>query len=410
MNPKIKRLFVSIFLVLVIGGLIREIVTSMPSSSVTIYSGPMGGTYYQMALEYRNELSAMGYDVTIKPTDSTAKLLESVNNSKEPNTIGFMIGQTDSVQFPEIRSLGFVDVQPLFLFYSSAFGELISLATLKGRAIAMPPKDSITTQTALKLLSLYGINSENTNIEFLPFREAVAAVRNGDVYALFLMLGAENPVIEELVKDNNLNVFSYRDITGILNKLKDMTRVVIPATSYDVLLQIPVRQIDLLAGRVEIIANQNLDKPAAYALLNTFKYIHQAATLTNPVDTYPSYVGLLARPHEVTSTFDKMGTPWLYRTFPSGLAVLIDKYLIIGLAIFLLSEIYRSLHYLYEFLALSAETFALSILKRLRLRQQSGKRIGMIRRFASRWAEGVVNRKSIREKAAEMLGDQTEKP
>ena len=410
MNPKIKRLFVSIFLVLVIGGVIREIVTSMPSSSVTIYSGPVGGTYYQMALEYRNELSAMGYDVTIKPTDSTAKLLESVNNSQDPNTIGFMIGQTDSVQFPEIRSLGFVDVQPLFLFYSSAYGELISLATLKGRAIAMPPKDSITTQTALKLLSLYGIDTENTNIEFLPFREAVAAVRNGDVYALFLMLGAENPVIDELVKDSNLNVFSYRDITGILNKLKDMTRVVIPATSYDVLLQIPVRQIDLLAGRVEIIANQNLDKPAAYALLNTFKYIHQAATLTNPVDTYPSYVGLLAKPHEVTSTFDKIGTPWLYRTFPSGLAVLIDKYLIIGLAIFLLSEIYRSLHYLYEFLALSAETFALSILKRLRLRQQSGKRIGMISRFASRWAEGVVNRKSIREKAAEMLGDQTEKP
>jgi TRAP-type uncharacterized transport system substrate-binding protein len=410
MNPKIKRLFVSIFLVLVIGGVIREIVTSMPSSSVTIYSGPVGGTYYQMALEYRNELSAMGYDVTIKPTDSTAKLLESVNNSQDPNTIGFMIGQTDSVQFPEIRSLGFVDVQPLFLFYSSAYGELISLATLKGRAIAMPPKDSITTQTALKLLSLYGIDTENTNIEFLPFREAVAAVRNGDVYALFLMLGAENPVIDELVKDSNLNVFSYRDITGILNKLKDMTRVVIPATSYDVLRQIPVRPIDLLAGQVEIIANQNLDKPATYALLNTFENIHHAATLTNPVDTYPSYAGLLAKPNEIAATFNKTGTPWLYRTFPSGLAVLIDKYLIFGLAIFLLTEIYRSLRYLYEFLALSAETLALSILKRFRLRQQSGKRIGMISRFTSRWAEGVVNRKSIRQKAAEMLGDQTKKP
>lgn len=405
MNLKIKRSLISIFLVLLIVGLIREVVTVMPSNSITIYSGPVGGTYHEMAMRYRAELSARGYDVTIKPTNSTASLLESVNTSQAPNTIGFMIGRVDSDRFANIRSLGFVDTQPLFLFYSSAFGELVSLTTLKGRSIAMPPEDSVTTQTALKLLSLYDINTQNTNISFLPLREAVSALNNNDVYALFLMLGAENAIVNELVRDNNLNLFSYRDLTGILHRLSDMTRVVIPEASYDILRQIPPRQVDLMAGQVEIVANRNLDKPAAFALLATFDSIHQAATLTNAVNSYPSRVGLLARAHEATEIFDKSGTPWLYRTMPAGFAVLIDKYLIIGLAIFLLAEVYRVLRYLYEFLALSAETLSLRVIEYAQRRKQAGKTLGPINRAALRWAQAVVKRKPIKQKAADMLSD-----
>lgn len=405
MNLKIKRSLLSIFLVLLIIGLIREIVTVMPSSSITIYSGPVGGTYHEMAMRYRAELSARGYDVTIKPTNSTASLLEGVNTSQAPNTIGFMIGRIDRDRFQNVRSLGFVDTQPLFLFYSSAFGELVSLTTLKGRSIVMPPEDSVTTQTALKLLSLYDINTQNTNISFLPLREAVSALRNNDAYALFLMLGAENAIVNELVLDSNLSLFSYRDLTGVLYRLNDMTRVVIPEASYDILRQIPPRQIDLMAGQVEIVANRDLDKPAAFALLATFDNTHQAATLTNAVNSYPSRVGLLARPHEATEIFGKSGTPWLYRTMPAGFAVLIDKYLILGLAIFLLAEVYRVLRYLYEFLALSAETLSLKVIEQTQRRKQAGKPLGPINRTALRWAQSVVKRKPIKQKAADIVTD-----
>ncbi|HEY7803637.1 MAG TPA: hypothetical protein VIC30_04290, partial [Orrella sp.] len=102
--------------------------------------------------------------------------------------------------------------------------------------------------------------------------------------------------------------------------------------------------------------------------------------------------------------FAKTGTPWLYRTLPSELAVLIDKYLIIGLAIFLLAEVYRVMRYLYEFLALSAETLSLNILRRQRNLRAKGKQPGMVGRLLERWAQGVVTRQSIRQKAADVLG------
>ena len=409
MKSKIKPILLSLCLIVVLGIFIRGISTSIPSDRITIYSGAVGGTFYQTALHYREALTSLGFEVSIRPTDDATKMLERVNAGEQPNSIGFMMGKSDETRYPNIRSLGFVGIQPLFLFYSSAYGRLISLATLKGRDIVMPPKDSVATQMALSLLSLYDITPENTNIVFLPFRRAVAAVRSGDAYAVFLMLGAEHPVIEELMQDSELNVFSYTDTAGILKRLKNLTTVSIASGGYDVLRQIPPRPLELLAAQIEIIANQNLDKAAAYALLDTFKNVHYSFTLTQVDGAYPAFIGALTRPYEVVPEFAKAGTPWLYRTLPNIFAVLIDKYLIIGLAIFLLAEIYRVLRYLYELLALTAEAMALSIIKHNLANEKAGKRTGLIGLIFTRWAGRVVKRKSLKQKAADMLTDEPQK-
>ena len=164
MNIRTKRLIFSVVLVLVLAGLIREIVSSLPSGNITIYSGPAGGTYYQMASVYKAELTALGYDVVIQPTDSTAKLLENVNDSHDPNVVSFMIGRSDETKYPNIRSLGFVNVQPLFLFYSNAFGRLISLTTLKGRTIVLPPNSRVS---AFKIAGILPVNLTSTTAEII---------------------------------------------------------------------------------------------------------------------------------------------------------------------------------------------------------------------------------------------------
>ncbi len=404
-----RRRFVwSLVWILLAGSLLIGIYRALPADEINIYSGPVGGTYYKMALTYRDRLEQSGYAVNILPSDSTAKLLDNVNDSDKPNTIGFLIGEINRSTHPNIRSLGFVDMQPLFLFYSNAYGELVSLATLKGRPLVMPPKDSVTAQIGLKLLSLYGINEQNTPISFLPFQEAVDALKRGDDYALFLMLGAEHPVVAELMTDSELNAYSYRDTSGILKKLNTLTPVTLEPGSYDVLRQIPPKPIKLLGGQVEMITHETLDKAAAYALLNTFENVHHSASLTNDVGTYPTFMGLLAEPYPVTQNFSKTGTPWLYRTFNNKIATLIDNYLIIGLAIFLLTEIYRTLRYLYEFLVLSAETTALGVIRRHAKRTQSGKPTGWLNQLLKQWAESVIKRKSIRQQASEMLAKRNE--
>ena len=398
-----KRLCWSLFWIALLIAASIDIYRSLPSNHITIYSGPKGGTFYNMAIRYSEELKSDGYEVKVIPSDNTNALIANVEASHEPNSIGFQIGEINQSLYPNVQSLGFVSTQPLFIFYNNAYGSLVNLSTLKGQPLLMPPRDSVTASTALQLLSLYGITEQNTPITFLPFQEAVNRLRENFGYALFLMIGAENPVINELMVDPRLGVFSYSNPSGILKKLKTLRLVTIETASYDVLTQIPPQPLTLLAGQVEIITNKQLDKAASYAILSVLEDVHHTATLTTAVGSYPSYSGLNAGTYPAAENFAKTGTPWIYQRFPASIATLIEKYIIFGLAIFLLTEVYRTLRYLYEFLALSAETAAPNIIRRATIAQQNGRPSRGINRLMRRWAESVINRKSIKQKASEML-------
>ncbi len=184
---------------------------------------------------------------------------------------------------------------------------------------------------------------------------------------------------------------------------QNLDSVLLPVGGFDILQNIPHQPTELLAGRVEVIANKSIDKSLLYALLESFENLHYPQTLVTKPGEFPIFAGANGVMHESVQNFQKTGTPWLYRNFPPTLAALIDKYLFIGLAIFLLAEIYRNLRYLYELIALSAETIALRIISHAKSREQSGKSLGLFSQVAKRWAISTIERKSIRQKAAALI-------
>jgi hypothetical protein len=172
---------------------------------------------------------------------------------------------------------------------------------------------------------------------------------------------------------------------------------------------IPHQLSDLLAGKVEVIAKKYIDKSLLYALLESFENLHYPQTLVSKPGDFPIFAGANGVMHESIQTFQKSGTPWLYRNFPATIAALLDKYLFTGLTIFLLAEIYRNLRYLYELMALTAETLALRIMTRTNSRLQSGKSLGFFAQFAKRWAIATIERQSIRQKAAALIAPKEKK-
>jgi hypothetical protein len=309
----------------------------------------------------------------------------------------------------QVRALSVIGTQPLFLFYQNSLGQLVSLSSLKGSTIVLPPKTSLSAHYALSVLDLYGINSDNTSIDFIPFAEMIQKLKRAEYFAGFVMLSADSPAVEDLARDDKLSLYSYHHIRGILAKIKDLDAVVLPLGGFDVLQNIPHQPTDLLAGRVEVIANKSIDKSILYALLESFENLHYPQTLVSKPGEFPIFAGANGVMHESVQNFQKTGTPWLYRNFPPTLAVLIDKYLFIGLAIFLLAEIYKNLRYLYELIVLTAETFALRIMTRTNSRLQSGKSLGFFAQFAKRWAITTIERQSIRQKAAALIAPKEKK-
>lgn len=403
MKTTYLRIVFTLIGIVAIAFLTRDIYQSLPSERVKILTGPIGGSFYKTALEYKQLLEKRGFKVEIEPVANTAELAMQVNSSETRNTISFMIGSIDHANFNQVRTLSIIGMQPLFLFYQNSLGRLVSLSTLKGSKIVLPPKTSLSAHYALAVLDLYGINSENTPIDFVPFAEMVDKLKRGEYFAGFVMLAADSTAVEDLARDDKLSIYSYHHIRGLLAKLKDLDTVLLPVGGFNILQNIPHQPTELLAGRVEVIANKSIDKSLLYALLESFENLHYPQTLVTKPGEFPIFAGANGVMHESVQNFQKTGTPWLYRNFPPTLAALIDKYLFIGLAIFLLAEIYRNLRYLYELIALSAETIALRIISHAKSREQSGKSLGLFSQVAKRWAISTIERKSIRQKAAALI-------
>ena len=396
----------NIFLILVLIGLIwlgRDMAMSIPSNQVNIFTGPVGGTFHTTALQYQKALEQRGYQVEIHPTNDTKELLSKISASKDHNSIGLMAGKIDPAQYENVRTLATVGIQPLFLFYQKNNGELNNLSMLKGKKIGMPPLDSISTHYALSLLQAYGVSSSNTDIRFMPYKQMLGELEKGDFYAAFVMLGADSPDVVALANQAGIGIFSFSHAKALAARTADLSSVVIPSGSFDVKENIPPKQIDLLAARISLVANQMIDKPMLFTLLEILESVHHESGLAHDRDQFPSFVGLTGKAHEAVNTFSKNGTPWLYRVFPPWAAVLIDKYFFVGLGIFLLTEIYRTLVYFYDFLALSAETTALNIIQRINRRRARGKTPGFWWRSLEKMAIKVIERKSIREKASELI-------
>jgi TRAP-type uncharacterized transport system substrate-binding protein len=403
MKTTYLRIVLTVLAIAAIAFLVRDIYQSLPSERVRILTGPVGGSFYKTALDYKQLLEHRGYKVEIEPVANTAELAQLVNASTTRNTISFMIGSIDRSHLSQVRALSVIGTQPLFLFYQNSLGQLVSLSSLKGSTIVLPPKTSLSAHYALSVLDLYGINPDNTSIDFIPFAEMIQKLKRAEYFAGFVMLSADSPAVEDLARDDKLSLYSYHHIRGILAKIKDLDAVVLPLGGFDVLQNIPHQPTDLLAGRVEVIANKSIDKSILYALLESFENLHYPQTLVSKPGEFPIFAGANGVMHESVQNFQKTGTPWLYRNIPPTLAVLIDKYLFIGLAIFLLAEIYKNLRYLYELIVLTAETFALRIMTRTNSRLQSGKSLGFFAQFAKRWAIATIERQSIRQKAAALI-------
>jgi len=95
----------------------RDIYINMPSKDVNIYTGPVGGTFHSIAVQYEKALEQRGYQVKLHPTNDTKELLNRIASSESHNSIGLMVGKIDPAQYQSIRTLATVGTQPLFLFY-----------------------------------------------------------------------------------------------------------------------------------------------------------------------------------------------------------------------------------------------------------------------------------------------------
>jgi TRAP-type uncharacterized transport system substrate-binding protein len=247
--------------------LVAGVVWARPPTHVTIEAGPVGGSFYQIAQQYRQILAESGIDLQIRPKANSLEILPDLANPASGIDIGFEAQDASAYANAGVYSIGEVQLQPLFVFASADLGRRIGLTDLRGRKIVMPPADSATSDAAVRMLQLYDVTPDNTSFTFMQLGDAANELRAGHFDAGVFMLAPENQVVRGLASWSGVRLVSIGEAKAIANHLPSLRPIVLARGMYDVGDGIPPSDVVMLAGTVDVAVRQGLHPYVIYTLL-----------------------------------------------------------------------------------------------------------------------------------------------
>jgi TRAP-type uncharacterized transport system substrate-binding protein len=344
------------------------VISTRPPTHVTIEVGPVGGSFYQIALQYQQFFKNRGIDLELRPKDKSLEIMQDLIDPNSGIDSGFEAQDVKDYRHAPLFTLGHIQLQPLFVFASADLGRRVVLTDLRGRKIVMPPTNSATSAAAVRMFQLYDITPENTSFTFMPLGDAAKGLRAGQFDAGVFMLAPENDVIRDLASYSGLRLVTFAEAKAISNHLPFLRTIVLPRGIYDIADGIPPTDVAMLAGTVDVIVRQGLHPYVVHTLLDAMAEEHRGATFLSNAGDYPTIAGPELTVHPLAQNYYRSGTPWIYRNLPSWLASFVDHYFLVALALFVFFEIYRWSQYLTEIM----RTLLLSRAAR-RLRTRAGR-------------------------------------
>jgi TRAP-type uncharacterized transport system substrate-binding protein len=399
----LRRVLITCIVLAALWAMVNSIRQALPPKTVVIETGPAGGSYHQNALHYARKLEAAGLQVEIRPNPQSLETINHINAGNPRTDIGFTVQALDRTRYPNAVSAGIVELQPLFIFYNVGLGKLQTLVNLRGKRLVMPPENSASAEAARAVLGLYGITVQNTRFTYLPIAEATEELKSGKHDAGLFMLAPANPLIHDLIKADMLSLLSIPEAVGISRILDHLKAAVLPLGAFDLQNNLPESDSGMICGMVNVMVRKDINPAVLYVLLDAMRDTHQGQTLVSAKGEFPSAVGTSLDIHPLAARWAKSGTPWVFAHFGPVWGSLIDKYWLLALVLIVLSEVYRTMRYLYELMELGCSSAALRILLRLQERIAAGHPPGPVSKKLFRLAETITARETQNRKALALL-------
>lgn len=330
----------------IVAALMLAAVAARPPSSLVIETGPVGGSYHQVALQYRDFLATRGIAVTIRTNPHSTEIIDNVARAGSGTDVGFIAQNVSDQTGLPVVTIGQIQLQPLFVFASAELGQRSTLDVLRGRRIVMPPRDSATSKAAITLLGLYDITEENTVFTFMPLAEAAKRLQAGEFDGGAFMLAPENALIRTLTSDTSLRLVPQLEARAIANHMPFLRPVVLPRGIYNIADSIPPVDTPLVAAMVGVVVRADLHPYLVHMLLEAISVTHRAPGFVSAGSELPTLAGAQLRAHPAAINYFKAGLPRAYRDLPPWLASMIERWdgivlpaLVIGLLLLLIAPI-----------------------------------------------------------------------
>jgi len=295
-----------------------------PPTAFTIAAAEGEGGQKYFAKRYAEVLAKDGIELTTRVTPGPVESLGLVLDDAAGVDATFVQAGTP-VDDPDAKlvSLGSVAYAPLWVFVR---GEPVtSVAALAGKRLAIGPARSATQTLAKQLLTLHGVDGDDTSLLAFDRKEAIEALTAGTIDAAFFVSTADSPAIQKLAKQPGIHLVPFDRAEAITRRLPFLTRLVLPRGVLDVAADLPPRDVPVVAPTTILVARASMHPALVTLLLRAATQVHAKGGLLHRPREFPAMLEDGLRPSDDAQRFYRTGGSLVQRWLPFWAASLVER-------------------------------------------------------------------------------------
>lgn len=299
-----------------------QFIEPSPPRELTIATASKDGAYYSFAQRYKSKFADLGITLKVLETSGSVENLDLL--SKGQVELAFLQGGiASSDDFPEIRGLASVYLEPLWIFARRDL-PVNTLHDLKGRRVGIGEEGSGTRKITQQLLD---DNQLTDKLEMLPLgaKKGAQQLLQNEIDALFVVTRAGSEIVQNLLSDSRVDLISLRRTEAYTRLHSYLSHVLLPEGTLDLANNLPDRDIHLVAPAATLVAGENMHPALIDLVMQIMTSIHKDGAILTPNHNFPSPDYLDFELSREAERYFKHGPPFLQRYLPFWAASLVDR-------------------------------------------------------------------------------------
>ena len=328
-------LLANLWLIPVLAALVGALfyfVAPPPPMHARLATGSPSGGYSAFGKKLKAELARQGFELELVSSggslDNLARLqagdveLALIQSGQELTLDGKARGK--------LHGLGVMFQEPVWLFRLKEL-EIDSMADLKRLRVAIGAPNSGTRAVSDAIFSANQINQGEYPAEWKSFSgtPAAEALIAGELDAAFFIGPAENPLIQRLAAQPQLDLVSFRRSAAYRARLPYLTKLDVGEGLLNLATNSPSQDIRTLAPVATLVANDSFHPSLTPLILEAVREVMKSGTLLDAAGQYPSAKPQTLPMLDEADYYYEKGLPILQRYLPFRIASLADRYIIL---------------------------------------------------------------------------------
>ena len=324
----IKEVWPLIFLLFLALAVLIWFAKPAPPDKVLMATGA-GGSYKVLGEKYKAYFEKRGIDLKLVETHGSKENLQHLIDRKDPIQAAFVQGGMIAVDnLSGVESLGSVDYEPVWIFYrKNTFNEGIHVSDrdIAKLRINIGAIGSGTHAQAVNILKQNHLTPAAPNLLSMNNADAVNAIEQGEIDAVFLVDGYESPNVQRLIKNPNIRLVTFSRADAYTRLLPYFEELGVPMGGFDLGKNIPDHPIQLISTTTNLLIDDRLHPAIQVLFLEAAKEINGTKSYFSKAGEFPVYMNTEAPLSNEAKFFYEKGTPTLMKYLPFWLAEFLER-------------------------------------------------------------------------------------